>query len=96
VVLGAAAERRDFELQDGAMKALLTVAVLAALAGTASAQEKVTVQALLKDRYLIVGTVPSSAGPGLFLRKRDKLYLCFVAETPTSQTVATQYCKPVE
>jgi hypothetical protein len=78
------------------MKALLTLTALIALAGVASAQEKVTVQGLLKDRYLIVGTVPSSAGPGLFLRKRDKLYLCFVAETPNSATVATQYCKPVE
>ena len=78
------------------MRTLLALTALVALSGVAVAQEKVTVQGLLKDRYLIVGAVPSSAGPGLFLRKRDKLYLCFVAETPTSQTVSTQYCKPVE
>ncbi len=78
------------------MKSLLALAAAIALSSAALAQEKVTVQGLLKDRYLIVGTVPSAAGPGLFLRKRDKLYLCFVAETPTSATVATQYCKPVE
>lgn len=61
----------------------------------ASAQSAVTVQSLIKDGYTVVGVIPSSAGPGLFLQKGDDLVVCFVAETPSSPTVATRYCKPV-
>jgi len=57
----------------------------------------VTVSALMKEGYELVSTIRTTAGsPGLFLRKGTSLYLCFVAETPRSKTVATQYCKPVE
>ena len=38
---------------------------------------------------------PSTAGPGVFMRKKDKLFFCVVAETPKSADVATRYCKPV-
>jgi hypothetical protein len=45
----------------------------------------------------VVGTTaPASGGGGVFLQKKEKLYFCYVAETPTSTTVATRYCKPVE
>jgi hypothetical protein len=30
------------------------------------------------------------------MRKADKLIACFAAETPTSTTISTRYCKPVE
>jgi hypothetical protein len=77
----------------------LTIAVTFFLAGlgfSASAEEAVTVQSLLKQEFIIVGTITSPAGPGLFLQKDERLYLCFVAETPQSTTVATRYCKPVQ
>ncbi len=69
---------------------------LVGMASSTLAADQPTVDSLLKDGYQIVGTVPSNAGPGLFLKKGTALYLCFVAETPSSATVATQYCKPVK
>ena len=73
----------------------LAVSVLAATQMAVSAQT-MTVQSLMNDGYTIVGIIPSSAGPGIFLQKGTALIVCFVAETPTSATVATQYCKPVK
>jgi hypothetical protein len=35
-------------------------------------------------------------GGGVFLQKGNALVFCIVAETPTSPTVATKYCKPVK
>ena len=70
--------------------------MIVALPGAAAAAETVTVQSLLKQNFAIVGTITSPAGPGLFLQKKDRLFICFVAETPQSATVATQYCKPVQ
>jgi hypothetical protein len=66
-------------------------------AGLASAQTQtaITVQSLLDQDFQVVGTIPSNAGPGLFMQKKDKLFFCVVAETPTSLDVATRYCKPV-
>jgi len=73
---------------------LLASAVL--LSGlTAMAAEPASVTALLKQGYQIAGIVPSTVGPGIFLRKGDVLIACFVAETPSSQEITTQYCKPV-
>jgi len=77
-------------------RALLIAAVLLLGASVAEAQQAVTVKSLLAQDFAIVGTIPSSAGPGVFLQKKDKLFLCFVAETPSSTAVATRYCKPVE
>jgi hypothetical protein len=64
-------------------------------ASTAFAQTKVTVQSLLDQDFQVVSTIPSNAGPGAFLQKKDKLFFCVVAETPSSADVATRYCKPV-
>jgi len=72
---------------------LASVVLLGGLA--AMAAEKASVTALLKQGYQIVGVIPSTVGPGIFLRKGDVLIACFVAETPNSQEIATQYCKPV-
>ena len=72
-----------------------SVAVGMMLVSYAQAQEGVTVESLLKDGYEVKGVFPSNAGPGLVLQKGDKLTMCFVAETPKSADVATQYCKPV-
>ena len=59
--------------------------------------ERITVSSLINQGYDLAGTISSASGaPGLFLRKGARLYLCFVAETPQSQTVTTQYCKPIE
>jgi hypothetical protein len=66
------------------------------LAGTASAQQPVTVKSLLAQDFAVVSSITSPIGPGLFLQKKDKLFLCFVAETEKSPTIATKYCKPVE
>jgi hypothetical protein len=75
-------------------RAISLAAVLAALATPAFAAD--TVQSLIAQDFVVVGTMASSIGPGLFLQKKDKLFLCFVSETAKSPTVATRYCKPVQ
>ena len=78
------------------MSRMLHVAIFTlALTGGASAQTAVTVQSLLDQEFQVVGTIPSNAGPGVFMQKKDKLFFCVVAETPKSVDVATRYCKPV-
>jgi len=74
-----------------ALAALLPFGAVAA-----QAQEPVTVKSLLAQDFVVVGTFRDVAGGGIFLQKKDKLFFCLVAETPTSTTVATRYCKPVE
>ena len=63
--------------------------------GAAFAQTPVTVQSLLDQEFQVVGTAIIPAGAGVFLQKKDKLFFCVAAETPTSPDVATRYCKPV-
>jgi hypothetical protein len=80
-------------------RALAMTLILASLGAAASAQQaqQVTVQSLLAQDYAVVGTTaPASGGGAVFLQKKEKLYFCYVTETPTSATVATRYCKPVE
>ncbi|MEQ1953108.1 hypothetical protein [Mesorhizobium sp. CN2-181] len=78
------------------MRTLLLAAALSLLAVPAIAQDKPTVETLLKQGYEVVGVFPSNAGPGLLLENDDdKLMMCFVAETPQSAEIVTQYCKPV-
>jgi hypothetical protein len=73
------------------------VAALAALSGTAAAEEAATVQSLIKQDFAVVGTVQVPAGgAGLFLQKKDQLVFCYAAETPGSPTLTTRYCKPVQ
>lgn len=72
------------------------LSMFAALSGSAAAAETVTVQSLLKQEFAIVGAITSPAGPGLFLQKKDQLFVCFVSETPQSPAVTTRYCKPVQ
>jgi hypothetical protein len=69
--------------------------LLAASEVTASAQN-MTAQSLMNEGYTVAGVITSPAGPGVFLQKGSALVVCFVAETPRSPTVATQYCKPVK
>jgi hypothetical protein len=70
---------------------------LSIMAGhSGSAQQPISVQNLLSQDFAVVGAITSPAGPGLFLKKADKLFLCFVTETPQSGAVTTKYCKPVE
>ncbi len=76
-------------------RAISAAAVLAALVTPAVAAETTTVQSLLAQDFVVVGTMASPIGPGRFLQKKDKLFLCFVAETEKSPSVATRYCKPV-
>jgi hypothetical protein len=72
-------------------------ALLVILAPGWAQADEITVSTLLRDGFDVVGAVPTSiGGPGLFMRKADKLYVCFVSETPTSPTLSTRYCKPVE
>ena len=73
------------------------VAFVVALAVTqAFAQDGVTVTSLVSDGYEVKGVIPSNAGPGILLQKDKSLVMCFVAETSESETIVTQYCKPVE
>jgi hypothetical protein len=76
---------------------LVVIIMLLLLASqvTASAQN-ITVQSLINEGYTVAGVITSSAGPGVFLQNGHALFVCFVAETPGSPTVATQYCKPVK
>ena len=79
------------------MRTVLAVAALLPLAAAAAqAQEPVTVKSLLAQDFVVVGTFRDVAGGGIFLQKKDRLFFCLVAETPTSTAVATRYCKPVE
>jgi len=74
----------------------LTVLVLAATQTAVSAQAT-TVQSLMDNGYTVAGvTQLPSGGAGVFLQKGNALVFCDVAETPTSPTVATKYCKPVK
>jgi hypothetical protein len=72
-------------------------AVLVSLSGTVVAEEEATtVQSLIKQGFAIVGTIAVPAGgAGLLLQKKDELFFCFAAETPSSPAVTTRYCKPV-
>ena len=76
------------------MRRVALVTVGLALAGPALAQE-VTVTSLLAEGYAVLGVMPSNAGPGILLGRGADLWMCFVAETPDSAEIATQYCKPV-
>ena len=62
----------------------------------AHAEDQVSVASLMKQGFDVVGVTQTSVGAGLFMRKADKLVACFVSETPTSTTISTRYCKPVE
>jgi hypothetical protein len=64
--------------------------------GAARADDAVTASSLLRQGFDVVGVTQTSAGAGLFMRKADKMYACFVSETPTSPTISTRYCKPIE
>ena len=77
------------------MTRLLCGAALILAASAAHADQGLTVDSLLKQGYEIKAAFPSKAGPGLVLEKSDQVMMCFVAETPDSAEVATQYCKPV-
>jgi hypothetical protein len=76
---------------------ILTIAALLPFGVTATqAQQPVTVKSLLAQEFAVVGTITNTAGGGIYLQKKDKLFFCNVTETPTSTTLATRYCKPVE
>ena len=80
------------------MASLKTIAFLTAVCAFSTAaisNEAITVRSLLKQQFTVVSAVTSPIGPGLFLQKEDQLFLCFVAETFQSPTVATRYCKQV-
>ena len=74
----------------------LAIVALAATQTAASAQT-MNVQSLMADGYTVAGVNTSnSGGAGVFLQKGNALIYCYVTETPTSPTLATQYCKPVK
>jgi hypothetical protein len=85
---------------------VLSIAAFALLALPAVAQDvPQSVSELLKNGYEVKGVMPSNAGPGILLEHTSKgtdgtvqtdLIMCFVAETPSSPTIKTQYCKRVE
>jgi len=73
----------------------LAFGFLLGIISTAAAAET-TVETLLADGYTVVAAVTSQIGPGVFLQKGKSLELCFVSETPSSPSVSTRYCKPVQ
>ena len=80
----------------------LVLAAATAFAPSALAQGTITqsvTELINAGGYEIIGVIPSSAGPGILLQwesgGQTVLIMCFVAETPESATIATQYCKPV-
>ena len=73
----------------------LGVALTAAAALSAGAEE-VTVKSLTAQGFTVVSSFMTQIGPGLFLQNGEKLYLCFVTERRETQTITTNYCKPVE
>lgn len=80
-------------------RVLMTALLLSASQLPASAQTAptMTVQSLLNDGYTVVGVHAGRiGGAGVFLQNGHALVMCFIAETPESPTVATQYCKPVK
>jgi len=77
------------------LAALLTAAAFAVGGASTASAQAVSVQSLISQDFVVVGTIPSQAGPGLFLQKKDKMFFCVVAEKPTSENVDTRYCKPV-
>jgi len=72
---------------------------LSTLQAVAAGDAKPTVESLVTEGYEVISVFPSTAGPGMLLEFADesgvKLMMCFVAETPQSQDITTQYCKPV-
>ena len=77
------------------IRAVIAALVLTTGAPIATFAEQQNAQSLLAAGFTVVGVMPSPAGPGLFFQKGDKLFACFVAETPTSPELKTRYCKPV-
>jgi len=75
---------------------LVFACAVAACCAIAEAQESVTVQSLLDQDFAVVGAITSPIGPGLLLQKKNRLFFCFVSETPQSTAVTTRYCKPVQ
>ena len=76
---------------------VLVAAVVSAAAPTAASAQTMTVQSLMDNGYTVAGITTSPAGgASVFLQKGNALVYCFAAETPTSPTVATKYCKPVK
>jgi len=73
-------------------RALIAAALLASSPALA---QQANVAALLKDGFTLASTIPTPAGPGLFLVKAERLFFCVLAETEKSVDVATRYCKPV-
>jgi len=72
-------------------------ATLACPGVAAAQQQKETVGSLLKGGFNVVAVVPTKIeAPGLILQREREVYMCFVSETPTSKTISTLYCKPVE
>ena len=80
------------------MRNIAPLATLALVATqTAVSAQTMSVQSLMDAGYTVAGILsPPTGGAGVFLQKGNALVFCFVAETPTSPTVATKYCKPVK
>ena len=80
------------------MRTIAPVAALALLAAqTAVSAQTMTVQSLLNDGYTIAGIATSAIGGAtIYLQKGKSLIFCYATETPSSPTLATQYCKPVK
>jgi hypothetical protein len=77
-------------------RGLITALGLTLAATSVLAADAPTVKSLLADGYTVVSAVASPIGPGVFMEKGASVYMCFIAETPNSPTVKTNYCKPVE
>lgn len=80
------------------MRTIASAAALALVAAqTAASAQTMTVQSLMNDGYTIAGIATSAIGGAtIYLQKGNALMFCYATETPSSPTLATQYCKPVK
>ena len=60
--------------------------IVVAVSG-ATAAETETVQSLLKKEFAIVGVITSPVGPGLFLQKKDQLFVITKENSRSKVTV---------
>ena len=78
-----------------ARRYLPVLAGVALLASAPAGAAETSVSSLLAEGFTVVAAIPTHIGPGLFLQKGDRLFACFVNETPSSPDLSTAYCKPV-
>ena len=75
----------DAAMRDIRIAFALALAASAALSASAGAEDRVTVQSLIRQDFQVVASVFNPAtGANVFLQKKDALYFCALTETANS------------